>query len=316
MTSLVIEPNQFRTFPCPTYPEIRLAWLPYRRLAQLLRRFRARLRFTSRPKARSARRRARWCLRNRFAVHDVVSHAVSGVRAGARADSARAELRASAAVSFGAAARTMVATPTMQRQLEARGFRNIVRWTRGVDVELFKPRDKGFLDLPRPICDVRRDASRWRRTSRRFSSSICPARSSSSATGRRALELQANYPTAQFVGFKFGEELAAHRRRCRRVRVSEPHRHVRPGAARSDGVRRAGRCLSGDRADRRRRERRDRRARRRPASRGAGGAEARSGDSAARTRSQHTWEAATRQFLANLAPRQMRRSAEAPTLSS
>ena len=33
----------------------------------------------------------------------------------------------------------MVATPTMQRQLEARGFRNIVRWTRGVDVELFRP---------------------------------------------------------------------------------------------------------------------------------------------------------------------------------
>ena len=32
---LVIEPSQFRTFPCPTYPEIRLALLPYRRLAQL-----------------------------------------------------------------------------------------------------------------------------------------------------------------------------------------------------------------------------------------------------------------------------------------
>jgi hypothetical protein len=36
---LVIEPNQFRTFPCPTYPEIRLAWLPYRRMAKLLRDF-------------------------------------------------------------------------------------------------------------------------------------------------------------------------------------------------------------------------------------------------------------------------------------
>ena len=45
----------------------------------------------------------------------------------------------------------MVATPTMQRLLEARGFRNISRWTRGVDVEVFKPGDKQFLDRPRPI---------------------------------------------------------------------------------------------------------------------------------------------------------------------
>jgi hypothetical protein len=30
----------------------------------------------------------------------------------------------------------MVATPTLQKQLEARGFRHIVRWTRGVEVQL------------------------------------------------------------------------------------------------------------------------------------------------------------------------------------
>ncbi|HEX2100522.1 MAG TPA: glycosyltransferase, partial [Candidatus Synoicihabitans sp.] len=35
-TVAVIEPNQFKTFPCPTYPEIRLAWLPFGRLSQLL----------------------------------------------------------------------------------------------------------------------------------------------------------------------------------------------------------------------------------------------------------------------------------------
>ena len=49
-----------------------------------------------------------------------------------------------------AAARTM-ATPALQKQLETRGFRNIVRCTRGVDVQLFKPGDRKFLDLPRPI---------------------------------------------------------------------------------------------------------------------------------------------------------------------
>ncbi|HLF23363.1 MAG TPA: glycosyltransferase, partial [Burkholderiales bacterium] len=32
----VIEPGQFRSIPCPTYPEIRLALLPGRKVARLL----------------------------------------------------------------------------------------------------------------------------------------------------------------------------------------------------------------------------------------------------------------------------------------
>ena len=32
----LIEPSQFRTFPCPGYREIELAWRPGRRVAQLL----------------------------------------------------------------------------------------------------------------------------------------------------------------------------------------------------------------------------------------------------------------------------------------
>lgn len=32
----VLEPRAFRTLPCPTYPEIRLAWRPYRQLAAQL----------------------------------------------------------------------------------------------------------------------------------------------------------------------------------------------------------------------------------------------------------------------------------------
>ncbi len=32
----VVEPRSFRTIPCPTYPEIRLAWRPYARIARQL----------------------------------------------------------------------------------------------------------------------------------------------------------------------------------------------------------------------------------------------------------------------------------------
>jgi len=32
----VLDPRGFRSVPCPSYPEIRLAWRPYRRLAAQL----------------------------------------------------------------------------------------------------------------------------------------------------------------------------------------------------------------------------------------------------------------------------------------
>jgi len=35
----MVTPDQFRTFPCPTYPEIRVAMFPYRRMARLIEAF-------------------------------------------------------------------------------------------------------------------------------------------------------------------------------------------------------------------------------------------------------------------------------------
>ena len=64
-----------------------------------------------------------------------------------------------------------------------RGFRNVKLWPRGVDAELFRPRRGKGLDLPRPIF-LTVGRWRWRKISRHFSRSICPARSWWSATGR------------------------------------------------------------------------------------------------------------------------------------
>jgi hypothetical protein len=50
-----------------------------------------------------------------------------------------------------AAAMTMVATPSLRQQLQARGFKRLGTWTRGVDTKLFTPDDTCELDLPRPI---------------------------------------------------------------------------------------------------------------------------------------------------------------------
>ena len=50
-----------------------------------------------------------------------------------------------------ASAGTMVSTPTLARNLDARGFRRLLRWSRGVDHQLFSPDKAITLSYPRPI---------------------------------------------------------------------------------------------------------------------------------------------------------------------
>ena len=59
--------------------------------------------------------------------------------------------------------------------------------------------------------------------------------------GPARAQLERRYPAVKFVGPKSGEDLVAALFRQRRVRVSQPHRHVRPRDAGSAGLRRAGR---------------------------------------------------------------------------
>lgn len=145
----VIKPSQFRTFPCPTYPEIRLAWFPYRRIAALLGDLAADAIHIATEGTLGAAARS-WCLRHRMPF-TTSYHTQFPEYVRARAPIPLAVTYAHLRRFHSAAARTMVATSTMQQRLEARGFRNIVRWTRGVDVELFKPRDKNLLKFPRPL---------------------------------------------------------------------------------------------------------------------------------------------------------------------
>jgi glycosyltransferase involved in cell wall biosynthesis len=203
----VIEPNQFKTFPCPTYPEIRLAWLPYGRLSKLLEDFGPDAIHIATEGTLGAAAR-KWCLRRGFpfttSYHTQFPEYVCA-RVPIPLSVSYAHLRRF----HSAAARTMVATPAMQRLLESRGFRNIVRWTRGVDVNLFRPRDKSYLDLPRPIAMyVGRVAVE--KNIEAFLKLELPGTKVVVGDGPARAELEADYPAAKFVGFKFGEELASH----------------------------------------------------------------------------------------------------------
>jgi glycosyltransferase involved in cell wall biosynthesis len=109
----------------------------------------------------------------------------------------------------GAAARTLVATPSMRRQLEARGFSNLATWSRGVDSELFQPGDKQFLQLPRPVwlylgrVAVEKGIEDFLRLDLPGSKLVV-------GDGPARAGLAAQFPQAHFVGFKHGEDLARH----------------------------------------------------------------------------------------------------------
>jgi glycosyltransferase involved in cell wall biosynthesis len=105
------------------------------------------------------------------------------------------------------ASAVMVATPSLQADLASRGFRRLKIWSRGVDVDLFRPRPKDWLNLPRPIwLYVGRIAVE--KNVEAFLKLDLPGTKLVVGDGPQTADLKSRYPKAVFVGAKFGEELA------------------------------------------------------------------------------------------------------------
>jgi glycosyltransferase involved in cell wall biosynthesis len=202
-----VTPQGFRTVPCPTYPEIRLSLFPRRRVVKALETFApdAVHIATEGPLGTAARA---WCLANRMpfttSYHTQFPQYVR----------ARFPIPESWSYAFlrrfhGRAARVMVATEHLRRDLAAHGFGNLATWTRGVDTELFRPRARDFLDARRPIqMYVGRVAVE--KNLEAFLALRTPGTKYIVGGGPALEQLRARYPEVVFTGYKYGEELAAH----------------------------------------------------------------------------------------------------------
>jgi len=207
----VLGPAQFRTVPCPSYPEIRVALWPGRALAREIDDFRPQAIHiaTEGPLGWAARR---YCLRRglRFTTsyHTQFPQYLRS-RLPVPLWASYAGLR----YFHAAAQHCMVSTDTVQRELMARGFRNVRRWSRGVDTQLFRPRDKDFLILPRPIAAyVGRLAIE--KNVDAFMQMPWSGSRIAIGDGPERARLAAQYPEVCFLGYRFGEDLAAHLAAC------------------------------------------------------------------------------------------------------
>src|SRR5271170_1094154 len=109
----------------------------------------------------------------------------------------------------GAATVTMVATPSLTTELRERGFTNLGMWTRGVDVDLFRPDRAIELDFPRPIfMSVGRVAVE--KNLEAFLSLDLPGSKVVIGTGPQEAKLKREFPEAKFLGALENGTLAAH----------------------------------------------------------------------------------------------------------
>jgi len=206
ITVEIIGPDQFNTVPMPSYPEIRLAILPGRKLAKMIDAFApdALHIATEGPLGMAARKYAR---RRRIAFTTAFHTRF--------AEYLQARTRIPTRLTYawlrrfhGAGAGVMVATQSLRDELTARGFKNVRAWSRGVDLEAFHPEPKENWDLPRPIfAYVGRVAVE--KNLRAFLNLKLPGSKLVVGDGPQRKKLEREYPDTFFAGARHGAALAA-----------------------------------------------------------------------------------------------------------
>ena len=203
----MVTPREFLTVPCPTYPEIRVSVFPYRIMARRISAFQPHALHiaTEGPLGFAARR---YCvahgLKFTTSYHTQFPQYLNS------------RLPIPIGASFlalrwfhNAGERCMVSTHSVSEQLKARGFTNLARWQRGVDTQLFRPRSKEFLKLPRPIAAylgrlaVEKNVSAFLQMPWAGSKIVI-------GDGPERLRLELQFPQVRFAGIRFGDDLAAH----------------------------------------------------------------------------------------------------------
>ena len=205
---LCINPQMFNTLPMPTYPDIKLAILPWRGVKRRLDAFK--------PEAvhLATEGSIGWAGR-RYCLKYGVAYTTAYHTRFPEYVRLRVPIPLSWSYAFvrrfhSGAIRTMVATTSMHDALQAQGFRNLVRWSRGVDLERFHPREGDpYVDLPRPVM-LHLGRVAVEKNIQAFLQLDLPGSKVVIGDGPARRELEARHPDAHFLGYKENGDLARH----------------------------------------------------------------------------------------------------------
>ena len=209
---VMLTPQSFKTAPCPSYPEIRLAltspWSIRRRIEEVAPDYIHIA--TEGPLGIMARRAAldRGGCGFTSSYHTRFPEYVTSRWPIVPIGPIRSWLRRF----HNAALACLVATDSLKRELESHGHDNLAFWSRGVDTALFHPReglDDVYADLPRPIfLNVGRVAVE--KNLEAFLALDLPGTKVVVGDGPALEDLARRFPEARFLGPKVGEDLARH----------------------------------------------------------------------------------------------------------
>lgn len=204
---MLVTPDKFRNLPLPSYPEIRIALVGYSTVARAIDGFQPSFVHiaTEGPLGFWARR---WCLKKKMpfstSYHTRFPEYVS-----ARLPIPQSLLYRLVRRFHNAGNVCMVATASLERELTEKGFRNLRRWSRGIDQSLFSPKartEKPFGHARPLFLSVGRVAVEKNLPA--FLALDLPGTKMVVGDGPDREKLAAAYPDVVFVGAKFGEELA------------------------------------------------------------------------------------------------------------
>ncbi len=202
---IMLAPDQFRTVPCPTYPEIRLALPGMAHVARQIENSACDAVHiaTEGPIGWMARA---YCLQRRrpftTSFHTRYAEYIQA-RFGIALDWTYALQRHF----HNSGAGMLVSSDSVARELTRRGFERILPWTRGVDTSLFRPRaDRIFGESGPVFLYVGRVAIEKNIES--FLQLDLPGRKVVVGGGPLLDTLRARYPEAVFTGPKYGDDLA------------------------------------------------------------------------------------------------------------
>ncbi|GGK22795.1 glycosyltransferase family 4 protein [Salinarimonas ramus] len=202
---VLLTPLDFRSLPMPTYPEIRLALARPRAVARKIRELApTHIHIATEGPIGIATRKI--CLANDFA-YTTSYHTRFPEYVSARAPVPERWVYRAIRRFHNTGRGIMVATDSLEAELVKRGFNNVLRWGRGVDTTLFRPRDTRVLDAPGPIfLYVGRVAVE--KNLEAFLKLDLPGTKVIVGDGPARADLERRFPQARFLGARTGEALA------------------------------------------------------------------------------------------------------------